>query len=203
MERQETGPGIEALSREQAIAMELWEGINARSDWLALHPATVAATIERYEGDGLGAAMATDITHALAAELPLDGSLDDTEAEPIDGIVAILRSNGLAGIGIEDLSEVLRVDLNMGALDGIMTMHAMLSDASLGNVELLRERFAVSDVAEAETAEEYQEYIEHRNLALDDELPMIDGDWGDDDEEEPVGPTLAIVTDESGEEFEI
>lgn len=147
--------------------------------------------------------MATDITHALAAELPLDGSLDDTEAEPIDGIVAILRSNGLAGIGIEDLSEVLRVDLNMGALDGIMTMHAMLSDASLGNVELLRERFAVSDVAEAETAEEYQEYIEHRNLALDDELPMIDGDWGDDDEEEPVGPTLAIVTDESGEEFEI
>jgi len=79
----------------------------------------------------------------------------------------------------------------------------MLSDASLGNVELLRERFAVSDVAEAETAEEYQEYIEHRNLALDDELPMIDGDWGDDDEEEPVGPTLAIVTDESGEEFEI
>lgn len=203
MEKQET----QQSNWDQAVALELWQGIEGRSHWPALPTQTVAMTLERYEGDELGAAMAADLTHALVLELPLDGSLDDTETEPIDGLVEILRSNGLSGVGIEDLADALEIDLSMGAAHGIMTMHAELSDASLGNLEFLRERFAVSDVLQEDEEQELREHVYHQTEAameeIDEPTSTDDLDWDEVTGEEPSKPTLTIVKDESGDEFEI
>lgn len=201
MEKQETQQG----NWERMVALELWEGIGSRTQWPALPDQTVAMTIARYESDELGAAMAADITHALVPELPLDGMLDDAETEPIDGLVEIMRNNGLSGITIDDVAEALNIDLSMGAFEGIMTMHAALSDASLGNLEFLRERFAVSDVLQEDEEQEFREHVYHQTEALMDETdePTSEEYENNNPIEKPAKPTLTIVKDESGEEFDI
>ena len=193
-----------------AVAMELWRGVEARDYWPALRPKTVKATIERYKGDELGAAMAIDITHALAPELSQDGILDDIEAEPIDEIVDILRRNGLAGVDIESLAEVLGINFEMGALEGIVRIHSMLSDASLGNVTELQKHFEVSTLAEDEENDVVRDL---GRASLIDILELIDdSDYNEYPEDETaeedsndryISPQTTTVKDESGEEFEI
>lgn len=173
---------------EQSTALSLWTGINERTQWPALPTITIQSTLDRYIGDDLGAAMAADITQPLVPELPVDGSLSDIETEPIDSIVYTLRMNGLSGISIDAIARFLGVDLELGALDGLMTINEEL----VRNADALREHFAQDLVRIAEEQDEEDNYVDSR-FDLND-----NSDFGEDEEAEED-----IVVDESGEEFEI
>lgn len=148
-ELERTSADISAIEMRECIAHELMAYTAERSD-VVLNQATVEATLERYEGDNLGAAVALDITHVMAPELALDGVLTDEETNPIDELVDILTSNGLAGTPIDQIAEYFRIDLSLGALHGIAELRNMLSDASLGHLDELRTAFNQESVFQQE-----------------------------------------------------
>lgn len=181
---------------EQSTALTLWTGINERSQWPALPIITIQSTLDRYQGDDLGAAMAADITQPLVPELPLDGSLSDNETEPIDSIVHSLRVHGLSGVSIDAIARFLGVDLDLGALDGLMTINAEL----VNNADALREQFAQDLVRTAEEQAEEAEYIDSRFDPVEDES---DEDFDDPEADDEFLASDNGVVDESGEEFEL
>lgn len=148
-EIERTQSDIGAIEMHERIAHELMAYTAERSD-VVLSQATIEATLERYENDSLGAAVALDITHTMAAELALDGTLDDEETDPIDELVSILKTSGLAGTPIDQITSYLQIDLSLGALHGIATLCDMLSDASLGYLDELLTVFNKEDVSRQE-----------------------------------------------------
>lgn len=218
----EAFPNPEDHSTEEQLAVELWSGINERASsgtMLALPERTVAMTLERYEGDQLGAAMAADITQFLVTELPLDGMLSEDEIDPIDSIVETLRADGIEGISIEDIADILGVDLSQGSLRGILRINEMLFDSGLNTRELLRSTFAMQANAEQAEAEEQEDFeaAKLRDGLVEEPAPGFiyletesEDEWDEGIEEELDEPEdedassaaeKTTLLDESGEEF--
>lgn len=211
---QEVSPATESLSRSEQAAVELWEGIDdrtVRSGLPALPERTIGMTLERYREDPLGAAIAADITHVLVAELPLDGTLTDDETGPVDSLVQILRDDGLEGVSIVEIADVLGINLDHGNLLGIMKIHEALSDVATGNRDLLRHIFARQDVLTEEEVEDHRQHELSRagedwDESEDPDAAVLGRDQDEEADEAPAEPTsipTTTVVDESGEEFEL
>ncbi len=206
MEKETKQIAIEPHDTEQSIALELLEHAAQRSGDIVLHPAAVQTIVARYQGDVIGAAMATDMTAVMAAELPLDGELTDIEIDPVDDLVDLLRSHGLAGIPVDQIAGQLNVDFSLGALNGILTLNAMLSDGSLGHMDELRKSFATSivdaeeDKAERLLVELTEDLDEDESL---DDTHLFDWDENGDENDETLGDNRQTITAADGQEFEI
>lgn len=184
--------------RNEAAAIELWQYI-ANRDGLPLSATTIQSTIERYQGDDLGAAMAADITHTLVPELALDGSMDDIEIDVVDELVETLRKHGLSGIPIDAIAEVLNVNLNLGGLNGILEICEQLTNSD--RKEKLDYLLGIFNHAAAnESKEAEEEAIVYDYTDAQTYEPVYE-ELEDDDQENEDNSTR--LSDKSGEEFEI
>jgi len=170
---------------DSKIALEIY----LSSPAISLLPEKAIKNIVSTFDDGLDAAIAISMLPALAQDLELDGTVGEAELDLIDDIVLKITSTGLFGITLDDLVTYGNINTDLGGLNTLFEIRALLEGAHGGYMDGLREIAGTAI----------------NKLEVDDELNWVDideevfEDFEDDDDDEDEDDTII----DGDEEFEL